>query len=147
VTLAEIFDLDRRIETEKAHLQAMQDQVLLDFFEREDVRALQQAIQDLADRRTTLIAEARSREIYSEGSYVLKVAKRMVRTVVPALFAEKFGFDLFCKVVTVPVGAAEKVVGKAELEDCCNTEVKELGATVELVTERTAALRKKKGWS
>jgi hypothetical protein len=51
--------------------------------------------------------------------------------VIPKLFFAKHGAEAFVECATIAIGKAEALLGKAALDDCCEVEVKDLGATVE----------------
>jgi hypothetical protein len=53
--------------------------------------------------------------------------------VIPKLFFAKHGAEAFVECATIAIGKAEALLGKAALDDCCEVEVKETGASVEYV--------------
>jgi len=69
--------------------------------------------------------------ISKQGSFRLKVRTRKQRKVIPERFFARFGAETFIRCSTVAIGKAEALLGKAALDDCCEVEVKDLGATVE----------------
>jgi hypothetical protein len=82
-------------------------------------------IADLQQAREELIARAMSLGIESQkgrlGMYRIK--QRKVRKIIPALFYEKFGADVFVQVATIKIKDAEALVAKKQLNDVVETEL------------------------
>lgn len=99
-----------------------------DFEARPDVADLLNKIQKCEDHRKYLIQTAHTLGIkfqkseQLEGVFRLREKTRISRTVVPRKFAEKFGEEAFWGLATVPVGRAERLVGKVELEEVVERE-------------------------
>lgn len=110
-----------------AELDALQKE----FDERPEVIDLKRKIERCEQERKTCIEAAKASGISKMGSFVLKERTRTVRTVIPWRFAEKFGLERFCRVANIPVGVAEKEVGKIDLEDVCEKSVTVTGVSVE----------------
>jgi hypothetical protein len=51
--------------------------------------------------------------------------------VIAERFFIKHGAEAFVACATVAIGKAEALLGKGTFDDCCEVEVKDLGATVE----------------
>jgi len=102
-----------------------------EFDERPDVIEIKRLIDRCEEERRQAIAKAKAAGISKMGSFVLKERTRTVRTVIPWRFAEKFGLERFCRVANIPVGVAEKEVGKIDLEDVCEKSVTVTGVSVE----------------
>jgi len=111
----------------RAELKALQKE----FDEREDVIALKRQIDRCDHERQTCIEQAQTTGVTKQGSFLLRERTRTVRTVIPWKFAEKFGLERFCRVANIPVGAAEKEVGKKDLEDVVEKSVTITGVSVE----------------
>ena len=104
-----------------------------EFDERPDVIDLKRRIERCEEERRQAIAKAKAAGIYKQGSFRLKIRTRKQRTVIPKLFFAKHGAEAFVECATIAIGKAEALLGKAALDDCCEVEVKDLGATVEYV--------------
>ena len=104
-----------------------------EFDERPDVLDLKRRIERCEEVRRQCIAQAQAAGIYKQGSFRLKIRTRKQRTVIPKLFFAKHGAEAFVECATIAIGKAEALLGKAALDDCCEVEVKDLGATVEYV--------------
>ena len=104
-----------------------------EFDEREDVIALKRRIERCEEERRQCIARAKAAGINKQGSFRLKIRTRKTRTVIPERFFARFGAETFVKCSTVAIGKAEALLGKGTFDDCCEVEVKDLGATVEYV--------------
>ena len=102
-----------------------------EFDERPDVLDLKRRIERCEEERRTCIEQAKAAGISKQGSFLLKVRTRKQRTVIPKLFFAKHGAEAFVECATIAIGKAEALLGKAALDDCCEVEVKDLGATVE----------------
>lgn len=102
-----------------------------EFDERPDVIDLKRKIDRCEEERHNCIAQAKAAGISKIGNYLLKIRTRKTRTVVPKLFFAKHGAEAFIECSTVAIGKAEALLGKGTFDDCCEVEVKDLGATVE----------------
>jgi hypothetical protein len=102
-----------------------------EFDEREDVVEIKRRIERCEEERRQCIEQAKAAGIGKQGSFLLKVRTRKTRTVIPERFFARFGAETFVRCSTVAIGKAEAVVGKGTFDDCCDTVVKEIGATVE----------------
>ena len=102
-----------------------------EFDARPDVIDLKRLIDRCEEERRQCIAQAKAAGISKQGSFRLKVRTRKQRTVIPKLFFAKHGAEAFVECATIAIGKAEALLGKAALDDCCEVEVKDLGATVE----------------
>ena len=111
----------------RAELKALQDE----FNERPDVIDLKRRIDRCEEERRQCIAQAKAAGISKQGNYLLKIRTRKQRTVIPERFFARFGAEAFVKCSTVAIGKAEALLGKGTFDDCCEVEVKDLGATVE----------------
>ena len=118
-----------RAEEYREDLAALQQE----FDERPDVIDLKRRIERCEEERRQAIAKAKAAGIYKQGSFRLKIRTRKQRTVIPKLFFAKHGAEAFVECATIAIGKAEALLGKAALDDCCEVEVKDLGATVEYV--------------
>ena len=98
-----------------------------------EVMELNLSIERCEEERRQCIAQAKAAGISKQGSFRLKIRTRKQRTVIPKLFFAKHGAEAFIECSTVAIGKAEALLGKAALDDCCEVEVKEIGATVEYV--------------
>ncbi len=104
-----------------------------EFDEREDVIALKRRIDRCEEERRQAIAKAQAEGVTKQGSFRLKVRTRKTRTVIPERFFARFGAETFVRCCTIAIGKAEALLGKGAFDDCCEVEVKEIGATVEYV--------------
>ena len=104
-----------------------------EFDARPDVLDLKRRIERCEEERRQCIAQAQAEGVTKQGSFRLKVRTRKQRTVIPKLFFAKHGAEAFVECATIAIGKAEALLGKAALDDCCEVEVKDLGATVEYV--------------
>jgi hypothetical protein len=104
-----------------------------EFNERPDVIDLKRRIDRCEEERRQAIAKAQEQGVTKQGSFRLKIRTRKQRTVIPKLFFAKHGAEAFVECATIAIGKAEALLGKAALDDCCEVEVKDLGATVEYV--------------
>jgi len=104
-----------------------------EFDERPDVIEIKRLIDRCEEERRQAIAKAQEQGVTKQGSFRLKVRTRKQRTVIPDKFFARFGAETFVRCSTVAIGKAEAEVGKAALDECCEVEVKDLGATVEYV--------------
>lgn len=104
-----------------------------EFDERPDVLDLKRRIERCEEVRRQCIAQAQAEGVTKQGSFRLKFRTRKTRTVIPERFFARFGAETFVRCCTVAIGKAEALLGKAALDDCCEVEVKDLGATVEYV--------------
>ena len=104
-----------------------------EFDEREDVIALKRRIERCEEERRQCIKQAQAEGVTKQGSFRLKIRTRKTRTVIPERFFARFGAEAFVKCSTVAIGKAEALLGKGAFDDCCEVEVKDLGATVEYV--------------
>ena len=102
-----------------------------EFDERPDVIEIKRLIDRCEEERRQCIEQAKAAGISKQGSFRLKVRTRKQRTVIPKLFFVKHGAEAFVECATIAIGKAEALLGKAALDDCCEVEVKEIGATVE----------------
>ena len=102
-----------------------------EFDARPDVLDLKRRIERCEEERRQCIAQAQAEGVTKQGSFRLKVRTRKQRTVIPKLFFAKHGAEAFVECATIAIGKAEALLGKAALDDCCEVEVKDLGATVE----------------
>ena len=102
-----------------------------EFDERPDVIDLKRRIERCEEERRQAIAKAKAAGIYKQGSFRLKIRTRKQRTVIPKLFFAKHGAEAFIECATIAIGKAEALLGKGAFDDCCEVEVKDLGATVE----------------
>ena len=102
-----------------------------EFDERADVVELKRRIERCEEERQQCIAQAQAEGVTKQGSFRLKVRTRKQRTVIPERFFARFGAEAFVKCSTVAIGKAEALLGKGTFDDCCEVEVKDLGATVE----------------
>ena len=104
-----------------------------EFDERPDVIEIKRLIDRCEEERRQAIAKAQTEGVTKQGSFRLKVRTRKQRTVIPDKFFARFGAEAFVKCSTVAIGKAEALLGKGTFDDCCEVEVKDLGATVEYV--------------
>jgi len=104
-----------------------------EFDERPDVIDLKRRIERCEEERRQCIAQAKAARITKQGSFRLKVRTRKQRTVISERFFARFGAEAFVRCSTVAIGKAEALLGKGTFDDCCEVEVKDLGATVEYV--------------
>lgn len=104
-----------------------------EFDEREDVIEIKRKIDRCEEERHNCIEQAKTAGVTKQGSFRLKVRTRKTRTVIPERFFARYGAETFVKCSTVAIGKAEAAVGKGTFDDCCEVEVKEIGATVEYV--------------
>ena len=104
-----------------------------EFDERPDVIEIKRLIDRCEEERRQCIEQAKAAGISKQGSFRLKVRTRKQRTVIPERFFARFGAETFVKCSTVAIGKAEALLGKGTFDDCCEVEVKDLGATVEYV--------------
>ena len=118
-----------RAEEYREDLAALQQE----FDERPDVIEIKRRIDRCEEERRQCIAKAQEQGVTKQGSFRLKVRTRKQRTVIPDKFFARFGAETFVRCSTVAIGKAEAEVGKAALDECCEVEVKDLGATVEYV--------------
>ena len=102
-----------------------------EFDERPDVIEIKRLIDRCEEERRQCIEQAKAAGISKQGSFRLKVRTRKQRTVIPERFFARFGAETFVKCSTVAIGKAEALLGKGTFDDCCEVEVKDLGATVE----------------
>ena len=102
-----------------------------EFEERPDVIDLKRLIDRCEEERRQAIAKAQEQGVTKQGSFRLKIRTRKTRTVIPERFFARFGAEAFVKCSTVAIGKAEALLGKGTFDDCCEVEVKDLGATVE----------------
>jgi hypothetical protein len=102
-----------------------------EFEERPDVIDLKRRIERCEEERRQCIEQAKAAGISKQGSFRLKVRTRKQRTVIPERFFARFGAEAFVRCSTVAIGKAEALLGKGAFDDCCEVEVKDLGATVE----------------
>ena len=109
-----------------------------EFDERPDVIDLKRLIDRCEEERRQCIAQAKAAGISKQGSFRLKVRTRKQRTVIPERFFARFGAEAFVKCSTVAIGKAEALLGKGTFDDCCEVEVKDLGATVEYVRQEVS---------
>ena len=118
-----------RAEEYREDLAALQQE----FDERPDVIEIKRRIDRCEEERRQCIAKAQEQGVTKQGSFRLKVRTRKQRTVIPDKFFARFGAEAFVKCSTVAIGKAEALLGKGTFNDCCEVEVKDLGATVEYV--------------
>jgi len=104
-----------------------------EFDERPDVIEIKRRIERCEEERRQCIEQAKAAGISKQGSFRLKVRTRKQRTVIPERFFARFGAETFVACATVAIGKAEALLGKGTFDDCCEVEVKDLGATVEYV--------------
>jgi len=104
-----------------------------EFDERPDVIEIKRLIDRCEEERRQCIAQAQEQGVTKQGSFRLKVRTRKQRTVIPERFFARFGAETFVRCSTVAIGKAEALLGKGTFDDCCEVEVKDLGATVEYV--------------
>ena len=116
-----------RADEHRAELKSLQQE----FDERPDVIDLKRRIERCEEERRQCIEQAKAAGISKQGSFLLKIRTRKQRTVIPKLFFVKHGAEAFVECATIAIGKAEALLGKAALDDCCEVEVKEIGATVE----------------
>jgi hypothetical protein len=102
-----------------------------EFDERPDVIDLKRRIERCEEERRQAIAKAQEQGVTKQGSFRLKVRTRKTRTVIPERFFARFGAEAFVACATIAIGKAEALLGKGTFDDCCEVEVKDLGATVE----------------
>lgn len=102
-----------------------------EFDARADVVEIKRRIERCEEERRTCIEQAKAAGVSKMGNYLLKIRTRKQRTVIPKLFFAKHGAEAFVECATIAIGKAEALLGKAALDDCCEVEVKEIGATVE----------------
>ena len=102
-----------------------------EFDARPDVIEIKRRIERCEEERRTCIEQAKAAGISKQGSFRLKVRTRKTRTVIPERFFARFGAETFVRCSTVAIGKAEAEVGKGTFDDCCDTEVKDIGTTVE----------------
>ena len=102
-----------------------------EFDERPDVIEIKRRIERCEEERRQCIEQAKAAGISKQGSFRLKVRTRKQRTVIPERFFARFGAETFVACATVAIGKAEALLGKGTFDDCCEVEVKDLGATVE----------------
>ena len=104
-----------------------------EFESRPEVMGLKLSIERCEEERQTCIEQAKAAGISKQGSFRLKVRTRKQRTVIPERFFARFGAEAFVACATIAIGKAEALLGKGTFDDCCEVEVKDLGATVEYV--------------
>ncbi len=104
-----------------------------EFNERPDVIEIKRRIDRCEEERRQCIEQAKAEGVTKQGSFRLKVRTRKTRTVIPERFFARFGAETFVRCSTVAIGKAEALLGKGTFDDCCEVEVKDLGATVEYV--------------
>ena len=104
-----------------------------EFDERPDVIEIKRRIERCEEERRQCIAQAQEQGVTKQGSFRLKIRTRKTRTVIPERFFARFGAETFVRCSTVAIGKAEALLGKGTFDDCCEVEVKDLGATVEYV--------------
>ena len=104
-----------------------------EFESRPEIMGLKLGIERCEEERRQCIEQAKAAGISKQGSFRLKVRTRKQRTVIPERFFARFGAEAFVKCSTVAIGKAEALLGKGTFDDCCEVEVKDLGATVEYV--------------
>ena len=102
-----------------------------EFDERPDVIEIKRRIERCEEVRRQCIEQAKAAGISKQGSFRLKIRTRKTRTVIPERFFARFGAETFVRCPTVAIGKAEALLGKGTFDDCCEVEVKDLGATVE----------------
>ena len=102
-----------------------------EFDERPDVLDLKRRIEQCEEERRQCIKQAQEQGVTKQGSFRLKIRTRKTRTVIPERFFARFGAETFVRCSTVAIGKAEALLGKGTFDDCCEVEVKDLGATVE----------------
>jgi len=102
-----------------------------EFDERPDVLDLKRRIERCEEERRQCIEQAKAEGVTKQGSFRLKVRTRKQRTVIPERFFARFGAETFIRCSTVAIGKAEALLGRGTFDDCCEVEVKDLGATVE----------------
>ena len=102
-----------------------------EFDERPDVIEIKRRIERCEEVRRQCIEQAKAAGISKQGSFRLKIRTRKTRTVIPERFFARFGAETFVRCSTVAIGKAEALLGKGTFDDCCEVEVKDLGATVE----------------
>jgi hypothetical protein len=102
-----------------------------EFDERPDVIEIKRRIDRCEEERRQCIAKAKAAGISKQGSFRLKIRTRKQRTVIPERFFARFGAEAFVRCSTIAIGKAEALLGKGTFDDCCEVEVKDLGATVE----------------
>ena len=102
-----------------------------EFEARPEIMGLKLDIERCEEERRQCIEQAKAAGVTRQGSFILKQRTRTVRTVIPWMFFERFGLERFCKVATIPVGAAEKEVGKDDLDLVVEKQVTVTGVTVE----------------
>ena len=128
-TLQRAWEIQQEIREAQATLDAKRKA----FEARPDVLTLTELIEDLNEERKDILDACAIEGVTADGPFFLKQNMRTVRTVIPARFAAEFGLELFCKVATVPVGAAEKLVGKAALKSVVEEKTTITGVTVEKI--------------
>ena len=106
-----------------------------EFDERPDVIDLKRRIERCEEERRQCIKQAQAAGISKQGSFRLRIRTRKQRTVIPERFFARFGAETFVRCSTVAIGKAEALLGKGTFDDCCEVEVKDLGATVEYVRQ------------
>ncbi|MFA4971991.1 MAG: hypothetical protein WC683_05210, partial [bacterium] len=130
--LQAIYDMSSEIEQKVEALRKLETE----FRTRPEVKELEEQIYELRHNREFLLMEARGKgvnaQVAGKLTYVLKVKTRKVREVIPVLFANKFGLEIFAKVASIPVGKAEEVVGKDGLADVVSVTEIEGAASVEI---------------
>ena len=107
------------------------DALRREFEEQSDVVALKQQIEEYENERQALIEFAQAEGIERHGAFRLKKRTRTVRTVIPQRFVERFGLDKFFWIAKIPVGEAEREVGKEGLDGVVEKTTTIIGVTVE----------------
>lgn len=87
---------------------------------QEHIAHLRKEIRRAEAFHSELLVQAREQAIEEQGNFRLKTSVRVVRTVIPHRFYERFP-DEFYKLASIPVTKAEAAVGKARLADCIQT--------------------------
>jgi len=137
MALKEAWVFRARLDDKETEIRRLKQWTEEQFEAHPEVIRLREEIKDLQVQYDRAMAQAWNHGITSEGSYVLRISTTKSRTVIPLLFVQKFGLDLFCRIAQVPVEEAERAVGLEALADVCATEEKETGRVVEFIPPAT----------
>lgn len=124
--LERLFDVRGRLDEVRKDLKNRYEE----FENRPEIVALTEEEGRLQSEESGLETAVKDQQITRQGRYYTVFKRRTTRTVIPVKFAERFGLQKFCEVATIPVGKAEKAVGKDQLADCCDIETVTTGVEV-----------------
>jgi hypothetical protein len=104
-----------------------------EFDARPDVIDLKRRIERCEEERRQCIAQAKAAGISKQGSFRLKIRTRKQRTVIPERFFRPVRCGGVRQVLHCRHRQGRGPAGQGAFDDCCEVEVKDLGATVEYV--------------